>query len=174
MKKYIALLVIVSLFACKEAKKEVVSVSENTEASSKTEVKLYTFDGGTVVVNTLGLFAQDESYKGQSKEFADAFYVIKHPKGNLMWDAGLPESLVGLPEPYTSPDGAFTVSRKDSVLNQLEKIGMTPDDIKYISLSHTHFDHSGHANLFKNSTWLVQKEEYDFVTGKEVRESNPD
>lgn len=174
MKKYIALLVIVSLFACKEAKKEVVSVSENTEASSKTEVKLYTFDGGTVVVNTLGLFSQDESYKGQSKEFADAFYVIKHPKGNLMWDAGLPESLVGLPEPYTSPDGAFTVSRKDSVLNQLEQIGMTPDDIKYISLSHTHFDHSGHANLFKNSTWLVQKEEYDFVTGKEVKESNPD
>ncbi|WP_297690784.1 N-acyl homoserine lactonase family protein [uncultured Eudoraea sp.] len=174
MKKYIALLVIVSLFACKEAKKEVVSVSENTETSSKTEVKLYTFDGGTVVVNTLGLFAQDESYKGQSKEFADAFYVIKHPKGNLMWDAGLPESLVGLPEPYTSPDGAFTVSRKDSVLNQLEQIGMTPDDFKYISLSHTHFDHSGHANLFKNSTWLVQKEEYDFVTGKEVRESNPD
>jgi len=174
MKKYIALLVIVSLFACKEAKKEVVSVSENTEASSKPEVKLYTFDGGTVVVNTLGLFAQDETYKGQSKEFADAFYVIKHPKGNLMWDAGLPESLVGLPEPYTSPDGAFTVSRKDSVLNQLEQIGLTPDDFKYISLSHTHFDHSGHANLFKNSTWLVQKEEYDFVTGKEVKESNPD
>ena len=174
MKKYIALLVIVSLFACKEAKKEVVSVSENTEASSKPEVQLYTFDGGTVVVNTLGLFAQDDTYKGQSKEFADAFYVIKHPKGNLMWDAGLPESLVGLPEPYTSPDGAFTVSRKDSVLNQLKQIGMTPDDIKYISLSHTHFDHSGHANLFKNSTWLVQKEEYDFVTGKEVKESNPD
>jgi hypothetical protein len=90
MKKYIALLVIVSLFACKEAKKEVVSVSENLEVNSKPEVKLYTFDGGTVVVNTLGLFALDESYKGQSKEFADAFYVIKHPEGNLMWDAGLP------------------------------------------------------------------------------------
>lgn len=174
MKKYIVLLVIASLFACKEAKKEVVSASETKEINSGPEVKLYTFDGGTVVVNTLGLFAQDETYQGQSKEFADAFYVIKHPKGNIMWDAGLPESLVGLHEPYTSPDGAFTVSRKDSVLNQLKQIGMTPDDFQYISLSHTHFDHSGHANLFKNSTWLVQKEEYDFVTGKEVKESNPD
>jgi glyoxylase-like metal-dependent hydrolase (beta-lactamase superfamily II) len=174
MKKYITLLVIFSLFACKEVKKEVVSASETKEINSRPEVKLYTFDGGKIVVNTLGLFAQDESYKGQSKEFADAFYVIKHPKGNIMWDAGLPESLVGLPEPYTSPDGAFTVSRKDSVLNQLKQIGMTPDDFQYISLSHTHFDHSGHANLFKNSTWLVQKEEYDFVTGKEVKESNPD
>ena len=119
MNKYIALLVIVVLFACKETNKEVANVSESKEEISKADVKLYSFDGGTVVVNTLGLFAQDETYKGQRKEFADAFYVIQHPKGNLMWDAGLPESLVGLPEPYTSPDGAFTVSRKDSVLNQL-------------------------------------------------------
>jgi N-acyl homoserine lactone hydrolase len=174
MKKYITLLVIVVLFACKETNKEVANVSESKEEISKAEVKLYSFDGGTVVVNTLGLFAQDETYKGQSKEFADAFYVIQHPKGNLMWDAGLPESLVGLPEPYTSPDGAFTVSRRDSVLNQLKQIGMTPDDFQYISLSHTHFDHSGHANVFKNSTWLVQKDEYDFVTGEEVQEKNPD
>jgi len=174
MKKYITLLIIVALFACKETNKEVANVSESEEEISKTEVKLYSFDGGTVVVNTLGLFAQDETYKGQSKEFADAFYVIQHPKGNLMWDAGLPESLVGLPEPYTSPDGAFTVSRKDSVLNQLKQIGMSPEDIKYISLSHTHFDHSGHANVFKNATWLVQKDEYDFVTGQEVQEKNPD
>ena len=174
MKKYITLLVIVVLFACKEANKKVANVSENTEAISKSEVRLYSFDGGTVAVNTLGLFAQDETYKGQSKEFADAFYVIQHPKGNLMWDAGLPESLVGLPEPYTSPDGAFTVSRKDSVLNQLKQIGMTPEDFEYISLSHTHFDHSGHANVFKNITWLVQKDEYDYVTGEEVQEKNPD
>ena len=174
MKKYITLLVIVVLFACKEANKKVANVSENTEAISKSEVRLYSFDGGTVAVNTLGLFAQDETYKGQSKEFADAFYVIQHPKGNLMWDAGLPQSLVGLPEPYTSPDGAFTVSRKDSVLNQLKQIGMTPEDFEYISLSHTHFDHSGHANVFKNITWLVQKDEYDYVTGEEVQEKNPD
>jgi glyoxylase-like metal-dependent hydrolase (beta-lactamase superfamily II) len=174
MKKYLALLAIVFVFACKEANNKIANVSDSKEVISKPEVKLYTFDGGTVVVNTLGLFAQDETYKGQSKEFADAFYVIQHPKGNLMWDAGLPQSLVGLEEPYTSADGAFTVSRKDSVLGQLKQIGMTPEDFEYLSLSHTHFDHSGHANEFKNSTWLVQKKEYDFVTGEEVKEKNPD
>lgn len=174
MKKYLALLVMVVLFGCKETNKEVANVSGGTEMTSKAEVKLYAFDGGTVVVNTLGLFAQDNTYKGQSKEFADAFYVIQHPKGNLMWDAGLSESLVGLQEPYTSPDGAFTVSRKDSVLNQLKQIGLTPDDFQYISLSHTHFDHSGHARKFKNSTWLVQKDEFDYVTGDEVKANNPE
>lgn len=174
MKNYLILVVVILLFACKDSNKQTNNISDVQENISKPEVKLYTFDGGTVKVNTLGLFAQDSTYKGQSKEFADAFYVIQHPNGNLMWDAGLPESLVGLPEPYTSPDGAFTVSRKDSVLNQLKEIGMTPEDFKYISLSHTHFDHSGHANTFKDATWLVQKEEYDFVTGKEVKEKNPD
>ncbi|WP_297796775.1 N-acyl homoserine lactonase family protein [uncultured Eudoraea sp.] len=174
MKNYLVLVVVILLFACKDSNKQANNISGVQENISGPEVKLYTFDGGTVIVNTLGLFAQDSTYKGQSKEFADAFYVIQHPKGNLMWDAGLPESLVGLPEPYTSPDGAFTVSRKDSVLNQLKEIGMTPEDFQYISLSHTHFDHSGHANTFKDATWLVQKDEYDFVTGKEVKEKNPE
>ena len=112
-------------------------------------VKLYTFDGGTVMVNDLELFSQDTTYQGQSKEFSDAFYVISHPDGNLMWDAGLPEALVASPEPITPPGGAFTISRKDSVVNQLKSIGLTPEDFKYIALSHTHFDHTGHANVLK-------------------------
>ncbi len=62
-----------------------------------------------------------------------------------MWDAGLPEKLVGSPQPFTSPDGAFTVSRKDSLTKQLKAIDMTVDDFKYIALSHSHFDHTGHA-----------------------------
>ena len=158
------------LTACKQTKKENSETAEAILETSQPEVKLYTFDGGTVVVNQLQLFSQDTTYKGQSKEFADAFYVIEHPQGTLMWDAGLPESLVGMQEPFTDESGAFTVSRKDSVINQLKQIGMTPDDFKYISLSHTHFDHSGHANVFKNATWLVQETEYDFITSEETRE----
>ena len=173
MKKIIALLLIAGVFACKEAKKETAETQTVVE-EAKPEVKLYTFSGGMVNANMLELFSQDTTYTGQSKEFADAFYVIVHPKGTLMWDAGLPESLVGMDAPYTSPDGAFTVSRKDSVANQLASIGLTPDDIDFIALSHTHFDHIGHANVFKGSTWLVQEKEYDFVTSEENQISNPD
>lgn len=174
MKKIIGLVLIVLTFSCKEAKKEKAEVSKNSEVSVKPEVRLYTFDGGTVIVNQLQLFSQDTTYTGQSKEFADAFYVIQHPDGNLVWDAGLPEGLVGTTEPFTSPDGAFTVSRKDSVVDQLKIIGMTPADFKYISLSHTHFDHSGHANVFKNATWLVPETEYDFVTSEKIKKEQPD
>ena len=155
-----------AFFSCKEDKKE---VKEAVVEVVKPEIKLYTFDGGTVMVNNLELFSQDTTYQGQTKEFSDAFYVISHPDGNLMWDAGLPEALVASPEPITPPGGAFTISRKDSVINQLKSIGMTPADFKYIALSHTHFDHSGHANVLKSATWLVQEAEHRMITSEEIK-----
>ena len=170
MKNIILAVLILAFASCKQGSKE----QADAPVQEAPEIKLYTFDGGTVQVNALELFAQDETYRGQSKEFADAFYVIVHPEGTLMWDAGLSESLIGLPEPYTSPDGNFTVSRKDSVVNQLASIGLGAEDIDYIAFSHTHFDHTGHAAALKEATWLVQKEEYDFVMGEEVRSSNPE
>jgi len=175
MKKVVfGLILTLLVFACKETKKEISETPLSVEEKTKAEVKLYTFDGGTVQVNQLQLFSQDTTYTGQSKEFADAFYVIQHPKGNLMWDAGLPEGLVGIPEPFTSADGAFTVSRKDSLVHQLKAIGMTIADFDYIALSHTHFDHSGHANALKNATWLVPETEYDFITSNAVKKDNAD
>lgn len=172
---YLSLWVVLvsSLFtACK------MNTEKNTEIAQavqeKPEIRLYTFDGGTVQVNALELFSQDSVYKGKSKEFANAFYVIEHPKGTMMWDAGLPEALVPMEEPYTSPDGNFTVSRSDSVQNQLAKAGMTLEDIDFLALSHTHFDHSGHAARMGKSTWLVQKSEYDFITSPEIQKSYPD
>ena len=159
--------------SCKQQSKAVAANTVETEATIP-EIKLYALDGGTVQVNQLQLFAQDDTYEGQSAVFADAFYIIEHPKGTLMWDAGLPESLVNLPEPYTDSSGAFTVSRKDSVEAQLASIGLSVDDIDFLALSHTHFDHSGHAEKIANATWLVQEKEYDFVMSDEVKTSNAD
>jgi len=174
MKNLILLILAIGILSCKENKNEMTEAVTATEKTQEPAVKLYTFSGGTVQVNQLELFSQDTTYTGQTKVFADAFYVIEHPKGTLMWDAGLPEMLVGMPEPYTDPSGAFTVSRKDSVIAQLASIDMTINDIDYLALSHTHFDHSGHAEKMKNSTWLVQEAEYDFVTSEEVQKTNAD
>ncbi len=175
MKKIVFVgLLSLAVFACKEKKEQSTAADAEMNEQTAPEVKLYTFNGGTVMVNNLELFAQDTTYRGQTKEFADAFYVISHPDGNLMWDAGLPEALAAMDEPFTSPDGNFTVSRKDSVVNQLSSIGLTIADIDFISVSHTHFDHTGHANVFKDATWLVQGAEYDFITSEESQKNNTD
>lgn len=170
MKKIITLFAaILVIISCKESTIDTKQAEkEIQEAPSKPAVLLYTFDGGSVGVNNLNLFAQGDTYKGESKQLVDPFYVIKHPKGVLLWDTGLPEGLVGQAA-YTTPDGAFTISRKDSILNQLATIGLKKEDVNYIAFSHIHFDHTGGASHFANATWLVQKPELDFSISEEIK-----
>ena len=173
MKKIILLLIGLSIISCKDVKKG-VNDGYNDARENKEKITLHVFDGGKIIANKLDLFSEDTTYSGQSKTLADAFYVIQHPKGNLIWDGGLPENLVGMQEPLTLSGGAFTVSRKDSVVNQLKAIGLTVENFKYIALSHSHFDHIGHANVFKNATWLVQENEYDFFTNDSAQVKRAD
>ena len=170
MKKiFLLALITITIIGCKNTDKK-----ENTDATTSKEavVKLYVLNGGSILVNKLEVFSQDTTYTGQTKQFSDAYYVISHPKGNLMWDAGLPESLV-LPEPVTPGDGTFTVQRADSLVNQLATIGFKIEDFKYFAMSHSHFDHTGHANYMKNATWLVQENEYNSVARDSSKQKYP-
>ena len=89
------------------------------------------------------------------------FFVIKHPRGNVLFDTGNNDKLIqdinywpaavqGL-KPVNTPDVAIDV--------QLKKIGLTPDDIKYVVVSHLHLDHGGNVGKFPNSTIVAQKSE---------------
>jgi len=164
MKKIISLLIISFVFVgCKVI---------NPKQSTKSKVKLYALEGGAILVKKLEVFSQDTTYTGQTKQFTDAYYVISHPKGNLMWDAGLPEQLV-LPKPFNEPSGIFAVRRPDSLVNQLASIGFKIEDFTYFAMSHSHFDHTGHANYMKNTTWLVQENEYNSIAGDSVKVKDP-
>jgi N-acyl homoserine lactone hydrolase len=165
MKKTLFLLFAISIIGCKKSVKKVEEVL-------KPAVKLYQLVGGSIFVKKLEVFSQDTTYRGQTKQFTDAYYVISHPKGNLMWDAGLPEGLV-ISEPFNEPSGVFAIQRPDSLVNQLKTIGFKVDDFKYFAMSHSHFDHTGHANSMKNATWIVQENEYNAVAGDSAKAKNP-
>ena len=165
MKKILFLLIAISIVSCKKAEKKV-------EETKKPEVKLFQLVGGSILVKKLEVFSQDTTYTGQTKQFTDAYYVISHPKGNLMWDAGLPENLV-LDKPFDGPSGVYAIKRPDSLANQLKSIGFKVEDFKYFAMSHSHFDHTGHANYMKNATWLVQENEYNSVAGDSLKKKDP-
>ena len=170
MKKiFLLTLIAITVISCKNTDKKENADKTTTE---ETAVKLYVLNGGSILVNKLEVFSQDTTYTGQTKQFSDAYYVISHPKGNLMWDAGLPENLV-LPEAVTPGDGTFTVQRADSLANQLATIGFKIEDFKYFAMSHSHFDHTGHANYMKDATWLVQENEDNSVAGDSLKQKNP-
>ena len=166
MKKIFFLLLAISIVSCKNSEKKEVS------KDVKPVVKLHQLVGGSILVKKLEAFSQDTTYTGQTKQFTDAYYVISHPKGNLMWDAGLPEGLV-VPEPFHEPSGVFAVQRPDSLVNQLKSIGFKIEDFKYFAMSHSHFDHTGHANYMKDATWLVQENEFNSVAGDSLKKKNP-
>ena len=46
---------------------------------------------------------------------------------------------------------------------QLAKIGLTPDDIKYVVVSHMHLDHGGNVAKFPNSTIILQRDEIEYA-----------
>ena len=142
--------------------------TQKKEAPKKPEVKLYALEGGSIFVKKLEVFSQDTTYTGQTKQFTDAYYVISHPKGTLMWDAGLPEQLV-IPEPFHEPSGVFAIQRSDSLKNQLASIGFKIEDVTHFAMSHSHFDHTGHANYLKDAIWLVQESEYNAVRGDSTK-----
>jgi glyoxylase-like metal-dependent hydrolase (beta-lactamase superfamily II) len=57
----------------------------------------------------------------------------------------------------------FTLTLERSLADQLADIDLSTDDIELISISHSHFDHSGQAALFSNSQWLVNQNELDHM-----------
>ena len=45
----------------------------------------------------------------------------------------------------------------------LAKLGLKPDDIEIVIVTHLHLDHIEKANLFKNAKFIVQKKELDYA-----------
>ncbi|MGF1911304.1 N-acyl homoserine lactonase family protein [Vibrio kasasachensis] len=92
--------------------------------------------------------------------FANSCYLISHPNGHLLWDAGLNDTLNQVPEGMTVMEGAFHFSLPKTLIGQLSELDLKPSGIDYLALSHLHADHIGNANLFSAAKWLVQKAEY--------------
>ena len=141
--------------------------SVKPSAATTPAVKLYAFDCGRIEMLDLGLFDRGGAYDGRQNSAVDACYLIRHPEGDLMWDSGLPDALNDLPDGLTQ--GPFTVSVPTTLESQLAALGVAPSEIEYFSISHSHFDHVGNANLFAGSTFLISEAERAHMFRDEAR-----
>lgn len=122
-------------------------------------VKLYAINCGDMEFGDVDLFADDGSMKGVARTFIDPCYLIRHPKGDLIWDTGVPEAIADMPDGLRPEGFPVHVVVKKKLSAQLAELGLTPADIEYVSFSHMHFDHVGNGNLFAASTWIVDADE---------------
>jgi glyoxylase-like metal-dependent hydrolase (beta-lactamase superfamily II) len=59
----------------------------------------------------------------------------------------------------------FTVKDYVKPSEALAPLGITPDTVTDIFLSHMHWDHAGGVDLFPSARVWIQKDEYDYYTG---------
>lgn len=126
-----------------------------SRAKPPKSVRLYVFDCGSLSMSDPPTFGFTKEEIGEKQPFAVPCYLVVHPKGTLMWEAGLiPDSQVN-----GTTQGISTV--KKTLKSQLAAVGYSAADIKYLALSHLHSDHTANANDFAGSTWLVHQVERD-------------
>ncbi len=145
--------------------------------AEKPPVALTVFDCGEIRVANFGDLMSPGIDVGVSRTLFVPCYLIEHPEGRLIWDAGLADSLAELGDAgQSSGDGAFVSTVKRTLASQLEEIGVDPARIEYVAFSHVHFDHTGNGNLFTNARWLVQRPDFEAAFAPDAREhfSDPD
>jgi glyoxylase-like metal-dependent hydrolase (beta-lactamase superfamily II) len=131
-------------------------------ADSPAGMKLYGFSSGALTIGKGVL--QNFGPMDPPIQIPVGFFVIEHPQGNVLFDTGNNDKIITDPG-YWGPlfDGLKPVNTPDVAIDvQLQKIGLSPDDIKYVVVSHMHLDHGGNIAKFPNSTIVMQQDEIDY------------
>jgi N-acyl homoserine lactone hydrolase len=120
-------------------------------------MRLYVFSSGWLTLDKSGL----QTGATGKITVPVAFFLMKHPKGNVLFDTGNNDKIITDPtywgplatalEPGRSPDVAIDA--------QLDKIGVKPSDINYVILGHMHLDHAGNVGKFPSAMIVYQRDE---------------
>jgi N-acyl homoserine lactone hydrolase len=134
----------------------------NAAAEPPQGMKLYNFSSGWLNIDKSALQAGAAPGK---IDIPVSFFLIHHPKGNVLFDSGNNDRVITDPS-YWGPLAAMLEnpanhSRDPSVAidAQLAKAGYKTSDINYVVLGHMHLDHAGNVGKFPNATIVYQRDE---------------
>ena len=136
-----------------------ISLPSFATPAQAADLSIARLDCGTspppVVVNER--FSDTYAFPGLKLTFVFSCYIIKHGDDYLLWDTG---------HAMTMPN----VAPKVSLVDQLAKINVTPDQIKYVGISHYHADHTGQIASFPKATLLIGAKEWDAISAPKPAE----
>ena len=124
-----------------------------TAAFGQAEVTLTRIDCGTGAkpVNVNERFSDTYAYKDLNLVFTFSCYLIKHGDDYMVWDTGF--------APGPNPQAP-----KVGIVDRLKEVNVTPEQVKYVGISHFHGDHTGQLAPFAKATLLVGKGDWDGIT----------
>lgn len=100
-------------------------------------------------------------------------YLIDHEDGYILFDTGCDPNWEKAWPPFITEQSPYYVREDQHLLNRLQQLGVTPDQIKYVVISHLHVDHAGNLSHFKNAEIFVNENEFlqtlkGYATGKDL------
>lgn len=133
-------------------------------------MKLYVFELGSLrldrnLVVSMSRIARtnDDHCENEMVEFPVPAYLIETDEGYVLYDTGCHPDCMGengrWPDlfqkqvPYTGDDTT-------TVMYKLKELGIKPDDVQTIVLSHMHNDHAGCLEYFSNAEIFVNLDEF--------------
>jgi N-acyl homoserine lactone hydrolase len=128
------------------------------------DLRLYFFECGSL--KTQVQYIKMNQGLGDPYEIPVPFYLITHPRGNVLYDGGNAlevardarghwDAVVDAYEPVMGED--------DFVVNQLQGMDVDPASVRYVIQSHLHLDHSGAIGYFPNAEYVVQRRELEYA-----------
>lgn len=115
------------------------------------QLQLWRLDCGEMAIDDISYFSDAYAYDGQSAVIGNGCYLVQHGDQYLLWDAGLPASVLN----NTTPRGGWTSSIKATIADQLAQLDLAPGDIDFLGISHYHGDHIGQAADFNGADLLI-------------------
>jgi N-acyl homoserine lactone hydrolase len=133
--------------------------------------KLYRLDCGRSLANDESVWTPGENV-GRSIEFSSTCWLIKRGSEWVLWDTGVPQATLNDPKGWSTLPKLIVYHLDKTITGQLAEIGLKIGDITYVALSHTHGDHIGNVGLFPNSTILMQRVEYTWISSPDGTNDN--
>jgi glyoxylase-like metal-dependent hydrolase (beta-lactamase superfamily II) len=129
------------------------------DPSSTATLTLTALECGHIDVGDLNVFSDTQAYAGQTFQMTVSCYLIRHGDQIMLWDLGLPDAMAETPG--GGPGMVLSVPR--TLVGQLAELGIAPDDVDAIVVSHGHVDHAGNVGAFPNATLIIQSAEWSLI-----------
>jgi len=107
-----------------------------------------------------GRMSDTYSFTGLKVQLTFSCYLVRHGDDYMIWDTG-------------NPVGAAATSPKTSLVDLLAQLKLTPDQVKYVGISHYHGDHTGQVGSFPHATLLIGKGDWDVLNDPKATGANP-
>ena len=71
--------------------------AEEGHTSGTADLEMWRLECGDIKLADGAIFSDTHLFDGQPRELAGSCYLIRHGDDYILWDAGLPKSLIGAP-----------------------------------------------------------------------------